>query len=211
MPTSVTAIVVIVAFLMPGFISNRFLAFAYPNAEPSDTRIILSAVAFSCLNYALLSWLLILFWLNRWYENFGRLAALAFFVLFVAPVLLAWLFVEIVESGWGRAWRNKLGLAHPLPKAWDYFFSRGRPCWVVATLKTGRTIAGYYGNNSFASSFPAEEDLYLEKLCTLTPEGLIVDIHPQSAGGIIKFDVIETLEFFDGEPAAPKKKETVDG
>lgn len=200
MPTTITAILVIVAFLMPGFIANRFLAFAYPSTEPSDTRAILTAITFSCLNYAILSPLLTVFWMKAWYENLGFLAGFTFFALFLAPILIAWLFIRVVESDWGRRRRRSLGLMHPMPKAWDYFFHLGKPCWIVATLKNGRIFAGYYGGDSFASSFPADEDLYLEKLCNLTPEGRIVDVHPQSAGGIIRMDAIDTLEFFDSDP-----------
>lgn len=200
MPTTISAILVIVAFLMPGFIANRFLASAYPSAEPSETRAILTAITFSCLNYAVLSWLLILFWTKAWYENLGFLAGFTFFILFLAPVFIAWLFIKFVQSDWGRKWRLSLGLMHPMPKAWDYFFHLRKPCWVVATLKNGRIFAGYYGGNSFASSFPAEEDLYLEKLCNLTPEGRILDLHPESAGGIIRMDAIDALEFFDSHP-----------
>jgi hypothetical protein len=207
MPTTIGAILVIAAFLMPGFIANRFLAFVYPSTEPGETRAILTAITFSCLNYAVLSWFLIVFWVKAWYDNLAALAGFAFFVLFLAPLLITWMFTRIVASEWGRSWRHKLGLMHPMPKAWDYFFHLGRPCWIVATLKNGRTFAGYYGGKSFASSFPAEEDLYLEVLCNLSPQGKIVNVAPSSAGGIIKMDVIDTLEFFDSDPTISSLEE----
>lgn len=207
MPNTASAILLIVVFLMPGFIYNRFLAFAYPDAEASETRAVLTAITFSFFNYAVLSPLLILFWKKTLYQNLGFLAGASFFVLFLSPILMAWLVVRAVESSWARSWRRALGLMHPMPKAWDYFFHLGRPCWVVAILKNGRTFAGYYGGNSFASSFPAEEDLYLEALCTLTPEGRIVGVAQGSVGGIIRTESVDTLEFFESDPRSGSTSE----
>ncbi len=58
-------------------------------------------------------------------------------------------------------------------------------------------IAGLYAGNSFASSFPAAEDLYLEKICRLSAQGEIEGIADFSRGGIIKMENVETLELFD--------------
>jgi hypothetical protein len=64
-------------------------------------------------------------------------------------------------------------------------------------MKDGRVIAGLYGPNSFASSFPAPEDLYLEKMCKLSPQGKIEGIAEFSNGCIIQMDNIELLELVE--------------
>jgi len=197
MPTSVGAILVVIAFIMPGFIAGRVLSSAHPSSEASEGRLVLGAITLSCLNYAVLSWLLVLTWSQQWYENPLSLALLAFFILFVAPVLIALTLVKVIDTEWGKKVRVAFGIAHPVSKAWDSFFRRGIPCWVVATLKGGRVIAGLYGGNSFASSFPAEEDLYLEKICRLSAQGEIEGIAEFSRGGIISMENVETLELFD--------------
>jgi hypothetical protein len=197
MPTSLGAVLILIAFIMPGFIAGRVLSSAHPSSEAGEGRLVLGAITLSCLNYAVLSWLLVLAWTRKWYEDPVTLALLAFFILFVAPFLIALALVWVIDTEWGRRVRVAFGIAHPVSKAWDSFFRRGIPCWIVATLKGGRVIAGLYGGNSFASSFPAEEDLYLEKICRLSAQGEIEGIAEFSRGGIIKMENVETLELFD--------------
>ncbi len=52
-------------------------------------------------------------------------------------------------------------------------------------------------NGGQVTSFPAPEDLYLEKLCKLSPAGKIEGIAAFSAGGILRMENIETLEMFE--------------
>lgn len=199
MPASVGAILVIVAFIMPGFIAGRILSSAHSTSETTEGHLILGAITLSCLNYAALSWLLVTAWIEKWYERPAILALLSLFTLFVAPVCIALVLIKAIDTEWGRQVRIAFGLAHPIPKAWDSFFRRGIPCWVMATLKGGRVIAGLYGSNSFASSCPAEEDLYLEKICKLSAQGEIEGVAESSCGGIIQMENVETLEFFEIE------------
>jgi Family of unknown function (DUF6338) len=199
MPTSIQAIIVVIVFLIPGFVASRVLSYAYPASEPSDARLILTAIMHSCINYALLSWLFILSWKMLWYENAAFLAFLAVLALFVSPVLSGLGLVKLAETGWIRRFRQAFGLPHPVPKGWDYFFRRRIPCWVIATLKSGRVIGGKYAANSFASSYPSEEDLYLEQLCNMTPEGTMAGLNDLSVGGIIQMKNVELLEMFEYE------------
>ncbi len=197
MPTSLGAILILIAFIMPGFIAGRVLSSAHGTSEAGEGRLVLGAITLSCLNYAVLSWLLVLAWTRKWYEDPLTLALLAFFILLVAPILIALALIWVIDTEWGKRVRVAFGLAHPVSKAWDSFFRRGIPCWIVATLKGGRVIAGLYAGNSFASSFPAAEDLYLEKICRLSAQGEIEGIADFSRGGIIKMENVETLELFD--------------
>jgi hypothetical protein len=197
MPNTFSAVLVIVVFVIPGFIANRILSAAHSRSASSDGNTVLEAIALSSLNYAFLSWLLALAWIHHWYENPFLLVAIAFCTLFVCPVVIALVFARFVDARWGAKFRLAFGMAHPVLKAWDTFFRTGKRCWVVATLKGGRVIAGYFGPNSYASSFPAEEDLYLEKLCKLSATGAIEGLAEFSAGGIIQMKNVETLELFE--------------
>ncbi|MFY9529324.1 MAG: DUF6338 family protein [Candidatus Acidiferrales bacterium] len=198
MPTTIGAVLVIVAFVIPGFIASRVLSSAYPRSEPAEGRLILEGITLSCANYALLSWLLILAWDRRWYESALVLVALALLVLLLTPVVIGLVLVKAIDTNWGRRFRHAFGIVHPVPKAWDYFFRQETPCWIVATMKDGRVVAGLYRSNSFASSFPSEEDLYLEKLCKLSPQGKIEGVADFSMGGIIRMENVQLLELFDG-------------
>lgn len=200
MPTSINALLIIVCFIMPGFIASRVFSYTYPSSEPSDARLTLSAITFSCLNYAVLSWLLVLTWKHQWYASTAFLAFLTVLALLIAPVVITLLLVKLVETTFVRRLRQAFNLPHPVPKAWDYFFRRGIPCWVIATLKSGRVIGGRYAADSFASSFPSAEDLYLEQMCDMTPEGTIAGLSQLSVGGIIRMENVELLEMFEYEP-----------
>lgn len=49
---------------------------------------------------------------------------------------------------------------HPVPTAWDYYFSKQEEAWIIVTLKNGKTIYGKFSEHSFASSDAEERDLY---------------------------------------------------
>jgi len=200
MPTSIQAVIVIALFLMPGFIARSVLSSAYPTSEPSEARLALTAVTLSCVNYGLWSWLLILCWQKQWYKNDGFLAFVTLLILFLSPVVGTLAIVKVMQTSLFRNVREIFGIRHPVPKAWDYFFGRGAACWIVATLKSGRVIGGYFGTESLASSFPHEEDLYLELLCDMTPEGRLKGITPLTLGGIIRMEDVQLIEFFKYAP-----------
>ena len=198
MPNSVSAVLVIIAFLMPGFISSRVFSFACPTPESSDGRLFLGSITLSCVNYAVLSWFLVLVWTKNWFIFPWALATVAVFTLLVFPIVLGLALVKLTDSKWGKEVRIAFGIAHPVLKAWDCFFrQQGFPCWVIARLKGGKILAGFYGGRSFASSFPAAEDLYLEKICELSPDGKMTKTASKSLGAIIRMESVETLEFYE--------------
>lgn len=88
-------------------------------------------------------------------------------------------------------------IVHPTPKAWDYFYSLGKPVWVLVHLKNGNKIGGLFGDDSFASSFPNEQDIYLEEVWHVDEEGILLDKINQTAGLLINDKEIEYLEFFE--------------
>ncbi len=196
MPTSIQAVIVIALFLMPGFIARSILSSVYPTSEPSESRLALTAITLSCMNYGIWSWLLILSWQKHWYKSDSFLAFLAVLILFLSPVVGTLAIAKLMQTSAFRSVRETFGIRHPVPKAWDYFFGKRAACWIIVTLKSGRVIGGYYGTESFASSFPHEEDLYLELLCDMTPEGRLNGITPLTLGGIIRMEDVQLLEFF---------------
>lgn len=196
MPETLSTVLILLVFVIPGFLAARVFSRAYPRTEPGESRMVLESIALSSVSYGIFSWLYVLAWKGRWYENSYLLALLIFFAVFLAPILVALGLIWTLESNSARSLLHRSGLAHPTPKAWDHFFRKGIPCWVVATMKDGRLVAGLYGGDSFASSFPAKEDLYLEKLCTLSPEGRIRGLAQFSLGAIIQMEQVELLEFY---------------
>jgi len=85
---------------------------------------------------------------------------------------------------------------HPMPKAWDYFFGDVRmECFVLARLKNGRLLGGVMSTQSFASSYPSDEDLYLEQVWQTTSDGAFVKPIPDSGGALVSRSECEYIQF----------------
>ena len=200
MPASIPQIAVLVLFVIPGFVFTRILGFSVPARSREATNLILDSLSASCINYGLLSPLL-------WYILRGDFSyqhpllfgASWFLILFGFPAILAALTIQGLESQKFQWLRRAFRLMHPVPKAWDYFFRQGKSCWVLANLVDGKVVAGLYSTNSFASSYADDQDLYLEKLCTLSSDGRMTGIVKQSEGAIIQMDQVRLLEFYSLE------------
>ncbi len=197
MPETVNQVVTVILFLIPGFIFSRVFGFSIPMRSRETASLVLDSIAASCFNYALLSplvWVLTRDDFSA--KHLGWAGAGWFVILFVSPVILALLAIRVIDSPRAKWIRRVLRIAHPIPKAWDYFFRQGKSCWVLATLRDGRIVAGLYSTDSFASSYPDKEDLYLEKLCTLSREGKITGLMEGSQGAILQMGDVELLEFY---------------
>ncbi|MGY0561186.1 DUF6338 family protein [Luteimonas sp. A277] len=179
-----------IAFAVPGFISLKAYEILCPSSSRSSSDRIIDAVAYSCINYA------ILYLPIRWIEASGSLERCLFgyyifylFVFVLAPFLWAYLWKKIRESEFFQR-----RAPHPTEKPWDYVFSQRKHYWVKATLMDGTVIAGRYGEESFASSCPAEEQIYLEERWILSGEGEFVRKVERTAGTIILAKNISHLE-----------------
>lgn len=197
MPTNLNEIVIVILFIIPGFVFSRIMGFAFPSRARNATQIMLDSLAASCVSYAFLSPLV--WWLLQLEHKpgvYGWLLAGWFLVLFLFPVVSALILIRVSDSAAGRWTRELLHFKHPDPKAWDFFFRQGRSSWVVATLKDGTLLAGLFSTDSFASAFPNEEDLYLERVCTLSDDGKITGLSDGTEGAIIRAENIKLLEFY---------------
>ena len=93
---------------------------------------------------------------------------------------------------------KRFGVTHPTPKPWDYVFSRKEGYWVILHLKDGRRIGGRYDVKSFASSFPNDEQLYLEEVWELDPAGRFVRKIGRTRGIMVSWNDLYAIELFDG-------------
>jgi hypothetical protein len=69
--------------------------------------------------------------------------------------------------------------------------------WVVVTLKSGGTIRGKYGLNSFSSVYPSERQIYLEELWLKGEKGGFEKKASRTKGVIISEDEINYIEFYE--------------
>jgi hypothetical protein len=91
----------------------------------------------------------------------------------VGPSLFGMLLGVSTQQGWLRRLAHKLGMRpiHSTPNAWDWRFGACPPCFVLVTLANGDTVAGLFGEASFASSDPAERDIYIEEIWDVPDDG----------------------------------------
>lgn len=209
MPQSLNAVIVIILFIMPGFITDRVIALTIPRAKRESTEIILTAITFSCINYAIFSWLILL----MFFKGFpGKSETWFIFswlgILLLGPVIEGFAFNRLVNSNvYHKIFRFlKLKNIRLIPKSWDYHFGKEEPSWILITLTDGTKIGGFFGKHSFASSFPAEEDLYIEELWVIDDKGGFEKRIESSGGCLIRSNDIKFIEFFKPSPKEVKNK-----
>jgi hypothetical protein len=201
-PATVNQILVLLVFIIPGFILIRVKRLAYPKTEESAAMIALDSLALSSVVHALCSPLWYWAYVSRSYATSRVLfGAQVFAILFVVPLFLGLLLNWLAATGKARWLREFLYIPHPDPTAWDYHFRRGRAYWVWLTFKNGQVMAGLFGPNSYASSFPYQQDLYVEKLLSLDERGKAKELIDDSAGAIIRMNDLDRIEFFEIEGA----------
>lgn len=176
-------------FFIPGFISVKVYDLLVPGDERDFSKSLYDTLAYGALNFASLSWAYFLIYDNK-VSGFGLYVFLTF-ALLIVPML--WPLALLKVMSWDRI--SKF-IVHPIKKPWDYVFGKKRSYWIIITLKDGIKIGGRYDTRSFASSYPAEEQIYLEELWILGPNNEFTKPLERSKGMIISKDNILTLEFF---------------
>jgi hypothetical protein len=186
-------IVLFLLFFVPGFISLKVYDLLVPREYRDFSRSLFEAVGFSSLNYAVLLPVIIPIHLDTfpnehpfWYYLF------LFLIVGVFPILWPILFYWISTSSLGARF-----IVHPMRKPWDYVFGKRQAYWVIVHLRDGRRIGGRFDRKSFASSFPADEQIYIEEVWRLDTEGKFKPNGKveRSQGIIVLRDEILAVEF----------------
>lgn len=182
-----------ILLVFPGLISMHIYKLLMPARDIDWGSATAEALFYSAINFSLC--LPILIPINRnnfvdqhpfWYGAFLMLT------IFILPIVWPVLWVKIL--------RNKnftKGMQLPYPTAWDFFFDRREKLFVLVHLKNGGMIGGYFGGLSYASAFPREGDLYLEKIIKVDARGVFKEVVAGTKGLLIKKDDYEYLEFFE--------------
>lgn len=185
--------ILFLAFVIPGFISIKAYQLIFPGTERATSDQLIDAIAYSSINYAIL--ILPILGIERgslktscplfYYIFYG-------FVFILAPIIwvLIWKYLRTRDFFQRNA-------PHPTAKPWDYVFSQRKPYWVKVTLKDGNIIAGRYADKSFASSAPAEEQIYLEETWIINENGAFERKKNNTAGTIILSSEISHIELRD--------------
>lgn len=160
-----TDVYLIFLFIVPGLIIVYVRSQFISGRSPTSTENALGYFALSILYYAFT--LPILEWaLNLSGPRITR-AVVWIGLTIIGPAVFGLLLGAWAQKEWGSWIADKVGLStiHVIPAAWDWRFSktpRGG-MFVMVTLTSGASVAGFFGPKSFASSDADERDFYMEE------------------------------------------------
>jgi hypothetical protein len=103
-----------------------------------------------------------------------------------AGALSWWQRRQIPDASYARA-----------PTAWDQMFRERGSCLVRMRLKDGAWVGGWYGSNSYVSSYPQAPEVFLESAWQLNPDGSFARRTKQTAGLLVRGGDIDILELFE--------------
>jgi len=184
--------VLFLIIFIPGFISIKIYDLIVPREHRDFSKSLFEVIGYSSLNFAALSWLIILMHTQNFYsQNKFLYFLLLFLIMFLAPIL--WPLLFLIISSWTPIAKY---IINPIQKPWDYVFGKKETYWIIVHLKDGRKIGGKFEKGSFASSYPAEEQIYLEEVWELDIKGNFIKPIDRSNGILIVGDEILAVEFF---------------
>jgi len=184
---------IFILFVVPGFLSMKAYNVFHPTVQIDTSKAIVEVVSYSCINHAI--WFIPIYYFEGLGFKFSHpFIYFCFYmiVLIISPILLALIFSKARVLPW-----IKNLLPHPTGRSWDYYFGLRKTAWVVVTLKDGKTIGGYYGSDSFASSAPEPEQLYLEQSWHINSDGGFDSVKDKTQGVLILSKDIEKIEFYE--------------
>ena len=186
----------ILVLIIPGFVSLKVWTLINPTARLKLADYLLDIIAFSALNFVALSWLIAIttdspLWL-RIIVGIG--------VFIGAPA--AWPLLLRATLNW-RVLRGHI--IDPVPLAWDHFFGKGEHCFVLVHLKNGNVLGGLYTGESFASSYPEPQEIFLSEVWRVDESGRFQHKIEETKGVLVNHEVIEYLEFYTTEGASSEE------
>lgn len=150
-------------------------------AFQESSKKLIDAIAYSCINYAILLPLIIKMERSEIHEKHPDGYLLFYvFILLIFPVIVAFTWQSIRSCEKVLEW-----FPHPTNKAWDFVFSQREKYWVKVTLKNGDIVAGLYAEKSFTSSAPSPEEIYLQEEWLLDESGGFKRSIERSAGVLL--------------------------
>src|SRR4051794_5356680 len=180
-------------FVVPGFISLSVYDLLVPSARRNLSESAIQLVSFSMFNVACWYWAISLMAETHLREDHAaEYYLLMFGIIVISPSLLAIGTYRLRTSDTLRKF-----VIHPSPTPWDFLFGQRRAFWMLFHLKSGERLGGYYATNSFTSSFPNAQEIYVECLWRLDESSRFCEPVPDSAGAIVRADECHFIELFE--------------
>jgi hypothetical protein len=182
-------------FVVPGFVAAKVSDLLVPGDTRNWSESLVEVISLGAINFALFGPVLMAVARDAparfsWWRY---LVWIAF--MLVTPTALAVAWWRFRTRGAGTL------IPHPLPKGWDHFFyadGSARSCRVVCHFKDGRrAVGGTFEGGSFASSYPAAEDLYIEQVWSLDEKCRFMEPIIGTMGMLVRREDCELIEFFE--------------
>lgn len=177
-------------FILPGFLMMKIIKLKVPNKDFLLKDMLFEAFSYSLLNIAVFGWIP---YLLLYYKYNGWSIVAFILILVISPVILSYIYIRVISS---KLFRDNFDIQ--IPTAWDWYFSQRPNCMVLINLKDGSKVIGYFGEKSYATSYPNDGSIYLEKVYNQNEDGSIEQVE-HSNGILIGKDQYTSIEFFIGE------------
>lgn len=228
LPTTTTALVIVLLAIVPGFIATTMWARARTWKGPdSPYRTTLQSLAVSVVIQIVLSPLTITWILpitKHLDQHSGRIAVWLLLAVLVVPIALG-LFTArfsdwferplrgpIVRKGLGFvrrafAWGVRGSL---VPNIWDWMFTDNAPNgrYVVITFKDGTRVGGVFQAGSYALTSPEAPGVYLSKEWRLDENGDFQWEVPGTNGVMVNAADVLSVRVLDGSEKALRTDKT---
>jgi hypothetical protein len=130
---------------------------------------------------------------SEWH-SIRPLALWALTLLFVVPTILAgavYYAAKVPRPDWLEWTRLSYD---PTPRAWDFAFNGIAPVYVRVLTTDGRYLGGWFGNESFVSSYPEPREIFLEIAHQMSEDGEFGPEVEGSRGLYVRCDDIRLVE-----------------
>lgn len=193
------ALYIILAFIVPGFITALFKSKLTTGRLRTGPDAFLYYITYSAINYSLSAWVIYYILFTDVLSNHPIYRSMIWIsILFILPMITGILLGISERHQWLEKILRCIGvnLIHGTPTAWDYSFEKIKvPHWMIVTLKDGSKVYGYFGGLSLASSSDSERDIFIEQMYNLDEEERWISLN-EGRGVLIIRDQISCVEFW---------------
>lgn len=185
--------------VFPGLISTTVYRLIMPAKGLEWGNALLQGLFYSTVNFVLTAPIIFPLIVGRDpLHHLVRYTFASVLALLFMPTVWPLLLVKIFKSKW-VARRIQV----PYPTAWDFYFDRREPSFVLVHLTNGSLLGGYCGARSYAGSFPRDGDIYLEAVYEVDESGHFGEPIKDSRGVLLTKDQYTYVELF----AIPEEEE----
>jgi len=192
---SPTQFLLFAVLIAPGFVARSVYRLLVPSLRQDATSLTVELATYGMINLALVAWMIPFVLHQGLIQERPAVFALGMTaMLVVIPASLGVVIFVVRRSRWATRW-----FQHPMPTAWDFLFAQRRALWVLFHLKSGERIGGFFGRESYASSYPTEAEIYVENIWRVDENGRFAENVEGNAGMIIRYADCHMMEFYRAE------------